>query len=180
MRLLNSRATTLLATAAAALLLGGLTAAPASASNSYNGAAYINGSGDAVDDLYDEGVLSTTQNARSNATCFWQMILWANDMGVFKDHKERVDGVFGSDTAAATRQFQSAYGLNADGAVGKATFKAAEDGDKGMFPSYGSTPTTYAGTTHSFWVTRDSSGHYHFKDRTGADRAAGYDYLTCA
>lgn len=96
--------TTLIAGATAALLLSPLAASPASASNSYNGAAYVNGAGDPIDDLYDEGVLSTTQNTRSNATCMWQKILWAHQLLAWND----IDGVFGEKTRDATIEFQMA------------------------------------------------------------------------
>ncbi|MEV0749769.1 peptidoglycan-binding domain-containing protein [Streptomyces sp. NPDC050273] len=168
--------TTLIAGATVALLLSPLAASPASASNSYNGAAYVNGAGDPIDDLYDEGVLSTTQNTRSNATCMWQKILWAHQLLAWND----IDGVFGDKTRDATIEFQEAREMNPDGIVGKITFKAAEDGEGGMDINTSTNKGYYIGPLRTFAVYRDSNNSYHFYDRTGADRAAGYNYLTCA
>ncbi|MER5890256.1 peptidoglycan-binding domain-containing protein [Streptomyces sp. NPDC001941] len=167
---------TLIAAGTASLFFGTLAASPASASNSYNGAAYVNGAGDETDDLYDEGILSTTQNSRSNAVCFWQKILWANKQLEPGD----VDGVFGDKTRNATIAFQKSMGIPADGVVGKTTFKAAEDGEKGMDITLSTNRGYYIGPLRTFPVYRDSNNSYHFQDRTGADRAAGYNYLTCA
>ncbi|MFG2440537.1 peptidoglycan-binding protein [Streptomyces sp. NPDC048508] len=153
------------------LLFGGLATTPASASAS---AGYVDGAGDETDDLYDEGVLSTTQHARSNATCLWQKLLWANGEFNWSD----IDGVFGAKTEAATRSFQRHSQINDDGIVGNLTFKAAEDGEKGM--DIVNESGYYVGPLVTFKVFRDSSHRYHFYDRTGAERIAGYNYLTCA
>ncbi|WP_329138973.1 peptidoglycan-binding domain-containing protein [Streptomyces sp. NBC_00670] len=167
---IRPRLTMALAATLAALTLGGLSAAPASASNSYTGAAYIGGKGVFTDDWEDEGILSTGSNANSNATCLWQKVLWSYGYLGWGD----IDGIFGPDTKAATKKFQSDWAVPgpSDGIAGKDTFTVAgytiqNDG-------------TYNGSEHSFNLWRNSEGHYDFYDSSGVVRSAGYNYRTCS
>lgn len=175
----TTRLTTLLAVTAA--LVGSLSTAPVFASNSYNGNAYVNGSGLSDDDWDDEGVLSMTSNTRSNATCLWQKILWSN----YELDWSEIDGVFGQKTMEATQRFQRNLGIRDDGIVGKESFHVAAA--LGLFTKAdGITPDHYEGydftndrSPRPFLISRDSDGHYTFYDRSGVKRAAGYNYLTC-
>ncbi|TVZ94941.1 putative peptidoglycan binding protein [Streptomyces sp. BK340] len=152
-----------------------LSASPASASGTYSGQAYVYGAGAFSNDWDDEGILSTGTNTASNATCLWQKILWAD--GNLTSASD-IDGVFGSQTKAATKAWQSDWEANPDGVVGKETFgKAGDwlrdtDGDGAV--------DTYIGTAHSISVSRDDQGRYHFYDGDGNGRIAGYDYRTCS
>lgn len=168
-----TRWTTLLSTTAAVVALSAVVAAPASASNSYNGAAYIQGGGAFGDDWGDEGILSTRTNAKSNATCLWQKILWADGKLAWA----QIDGVFGPTTYAATKAWQDTFGLPVDGIVGKKTFAKAgkwllDSNDNGAVD-------TYIGLKNHFTVSRGADGRYGFYD-DGVKRSAGYNYLTCS
>lgn len=170
----SKRLTAVVAAAAAALAIGGLAATPAAASNSYNGAYYIGGAGDPYDDFWDEGILSMTSNANSNATCLWQKILWAEELLDWN----QIDGIFGKDTRDATITLQKRTHRTPDGLVGQETFKAVNspadtDGDGAADTYMGS---TYA---HSFNLWRNSEGHYDFYD-DGVVKSAGYNYNTCS
>jgi len=171
----KTRLTVALIATLTAFMVGGATATPATASNSYNGSAYVNGAGDSWVDWWDEGVLSTTQNTRSNATCLWQKVLWAEGELAW----DQIDGVFGPDTEAATVRLQKRWELPYDGKVGKETFGRAGVG--GIAYTVNGQPTDYWSdkTSKHFILTLNSSGHYTFYDRSGNLRVAGYDYLTC-
>ncbi|MFB7247304.1 hypothetical protein CW362_30490 [Streptomyces populi] len=170
-----------------AATVGALTAAvlsmgttPAAAAGDYSGLPYVSGGGAYSDDWGDEGILSMSQHAQSNATCLWQKILWAD--GYIQE--EGADGYFGDITKGYTQHWQAdRKGLTPDGAVGKATFGWADD-QKIEYVS-GSTADgqtlnlRYHGTYWSFPMVRDSYGHYQFQDYAGNWRAAGYDYRTC-
>jgi hypothetical protein len=169
-----SRLATVLTAAVAALAIGGLTAAPASASGTYSGLPYIQGAGDFHDDFGDEGVLSISTHTYSNATCLWQKVLWADGLLSWED----IDGIFGQKTHDATRVFQVVYTPNEpdDGSVGRKTFSAAWglkdiDGDK--------TVDRYDGFEHDFTIWQDGDGRYGFYD-DGVKRSAGYNYRTCS
>lgn len=152
-----------------------LSAAPASASGDYSGLSMVAGSGAFGDDWNDEGILSTTRHASSNATCLWQKILWADGKLAWDD----IDGVFGSGTREATKEWQRDWvGGTADGVVGKATFTAA---GKSLRDTDGNgSVDTYRGTEgRSFLVSRTADGDYTFYDWGGTKRLAGYNYLTC-
>jgi peptidoglycan hydrolase-like protein with peptidoglycan-binding domain len=151
-----------------------LSASPASASNSYNGRAYVYGADAWHDDWYDEGILSTSSNTSSNATCLWQKILWADGL----ISSSAIDGVFGSGTRTATETWQAQRSQPVDGVVGKDTFK---------FASYNAADWDldgavdhYNGAKYPINMTRDSAGRYNFYDGDGNARLAGYDYRTCS
>ncbi|MEU6381399.1 peptidoglycan-binding protein [Streptomyces sp. NPDC046909] len=166
-----------------ACTVGALTAAalalstsPAAASGTYSGRAYVYGAGVFGDDWGDEGIVSTSYNTSSNATCLWQKILWA-------DHRleaSQIDGIFGTDTYNATIDWQIDFlgSSNADGIAGKETWGLADaylqdtDND-GAVDRYLGTSGRYAN------ISRDSDGRYHFYDGGGSARIAGYDYNTC-
>ncbi|WP_234390561.1 peptidoglycan-binding domain-containing protein [Streptomyces sp. MMG1533] len=163
-------------TAGAAVLTVGLGASPASAKASDG---FVRGYDKFTDDFDDEGTLSTTVNEKSNATCLWQSILWAEGINASRDS---VDGVFGDRTAEATRILQDRWGLTNDGVVGKGTF--AEAGDRLEYRN-GSTfrgeelGVTYRGSKYAIWLYRDVQGRYQFRDGNGDMRIAGYDHWTC-
>ncbi|MEU6198352.1 peptidoglycan-binding protein [Streptomyces sp. NPDC047061] len=155
-----------------------LSAGPASASGTYSGLAYVYGAGVFIDDWNNEGIVDQSHNTSSNATCLWQTILWSDGFLGTGD----IDGIFGSDTANATRQWQNAWTDDTpDGSAGQITWTAA-----GRFlyneteTHTGNTVSYYDGSLHDFALSRDSNGYYHFYDSTGADRAAGYNYRTCS
>ncbi|MFJ9150857.1 peptidoglycan-binding protein [Streptomyces sp. NPDC102270] len=177
---------TKLAACAIGLLTAGtlaLSASPASAIGSYSGLAYVAGSGTYTDDWGNEGILSTSINTSSNATCLWQKILWADGAiesdGTTFDSAD-IDGVFGSNTKAATADWQSAFGGSGDGigVAGDDTFRAAgkglqdQDGDRAV--------DHFDGSRYTINITRDSNGRYNFYDGDGNARLAGYDYRTCS
>ncbi|WP_406329558.1 peptidoglycan-binding protein [Streptomyces sp. NBC_00203] len=150
-----------------------LSTTPAAASGTYSGRAYVYGASTYTDDWNDEGIVSTGSNTTSNATCLWQKILWADG----KLASSGIDGIFGSGTAAATKNWQSDWGLTADGSAGQNTWTEAgnwlDDLDSdGVVDSY-------VGTSHVISVSRDSDGRYAFYDAGGSKRLAGYDYETC-
>lgn len=171
-----------------AATVGALTAAvlamsttPAAASGTYSGLAYVYGTGVWDNDWDDEGLLSRSTHASSNATCLWQKILWADGLlGSTAD----IDGVFGTRTFDATVKWQDRFNLESDGSVGKATFGKALS-----FFNYhaggtapGQTLTleydAYA-SGRTFGVVRDVDGNYQFVDGDGNMRKAGYDYRSC-
>lgn len=91
------------------------------------------------------GTVSTAGTAHADACYTWNRTLSQGDSGSdVRELQERVagypgygnvlaiDGVYGPNTAAAVRRFQSAYGLSVDGVAGSQTFSkiyALQDGD---------------------------------------------------
>lgn len=157
-------------------------AAPASAAAS-NG--YVSGSGYTYDDWNDEGTVSTASHTKSNVSCLWQKILWAEGAtesdGSTYDEAD-VDGVFGANTKYATKKLQSRWGLTADGIAGKKSFtKAGSKLTNSRYVNYDSNRVyilTYKGSKHSFPVYRGSSGKWSFYENNKL-RLAGYDYRSC-
>ena len=98
-----------------------LSATPASASGSYSGLAYVYGGGVFADDWDNEGIVDTSHNKQSNATCLWQKILWADG----ELAASGIDGDFGSNTAAATARWQTKFQVPSDGSAGQKTWTAA-------------------------------------------------------
>lgn len=176
-----------LATAAVGALAAGalaISATPASASAS---SGYVSGAGYTYDDWDDEGTLSSSSYAKSNATCLWQKILWAEGAteknGTAYDAAD-IDGVFGSNTTYATKKLQARWGLTADGKVGKKTFTAA--GNKltnSRLVNYDATRKyilTYKGKVSSTPVYRGNTGKWSFYDGDGKLRSAAYKSRTCS
>jgi hypothetical protein len=128
---------------------------------------YISGAGVFYDDLNDEGTLSTTQHSRSGAVWLWQSILRADGYSVSHDCQ------FGSGTAAATKSWQAARGLTADGVVGPNTF--TEAGKNWEFYATSGTEgvdeARYYGTVSSFPSQRMANGRYQ-----DASHAMYYSY----
>ncbi|MBD0839222.1 peptidoglycan-binding domain-containing protein [Streptomyces sp. TRM68416] len=173
-------AATIGAAVAGTLALG---ASPASAAASDG---YLSGSGYTYDDWDDEGTLSSSSYAKSNATCLWQKILWAEG-AIEKDGTKYdtadIDGHFGSNTTHATKNLQKRWGLSADGLVGKKTFTKAGDKLKDSklvdINSQRKYRLRYDGAQSDFFVYRSSSGKYSlYVD--GAYRYANYKSRTCS
>lgn len=155
-----------------------LSTSPAAASGDYSGHAYVYGAETPVDDYGDEGILSTTRHRESNATCFWQKILWAE--GYLNDWQ--VYGVFDQETEAATKQLQGHYGLDDDGVVGKNTFGAMDGKLRYVSGSYAPgqrVKLNFDGRYHDFEVIRDEEGRHSFYDYGGNYRHAAYNYRNC-
>ncbi|WP_406408107.1 peptidoglycan-binding protein [Streptomyces sp. NBC_01643] len=176
-----------------ACMVGALTAAvlvvsttPAAAAGTYSGLAYVYGTGEFDGDWGNEGILQRTTHASSNATCLWQMILWADGE---LDSKSKVDGVFGDGTYNATRAWQQrenvnyGAGLTVDGSVGKGTFAWAQTWLQVVSGGEGAGQTlylSYNGLYDHFDARRLPDGNYEFVDGDGSWRKAGYDYRTCS
>jgi peptidoglycan hydrolase-like protein with peptidoglycan-binding domain len=117
------------AAATMTLLTGSLAlaATPAHASVSQG---YVGGAGTVTDDWGDEGTLSQTSHANSNATRLWQVVLWADGAiesdGTTFDAAD-IDCHFGPNTYAATRNWQSRHAVTVDGLVGPGTFGRADN-----------------------------------------------------
>ncbi|GHB78650.1 hypothetical protein GCM10010377_80890 [Streptomyces viridiviolaceus] len=153
---------------------------PAAASGTYSGLAYVYGAGAWQGDWSNEGVVDVDTNRTSNATCLWQKVLWADG---YLSSTADIDGDFGTQTKTATANWQSRYGLGADGSAGKNTWTKA-----GTWLYYvsgseqsGQTLTLgYNGAVRDFTMTRDANGNYQFWDGDGVKRTAGYNYRTCS
>ncbi|MEU1965934.1 peptidoglycan-binding domain-containing protein [Micromonospora sediminicola] len=119
---IRPRSIRLLAAVVIAVLTSGLIHTPAAhASVSYG---YISGASTVTDDFGDEGTLKRGGSyAYTNATALWQWILYAEGL----ISKSGIDCQFGPGTETATKQFQSRYGLSADGVVGLNTWKTADN-----------------------------------------------------
>jgi peptidoglycan hydrolase-like protein with peptidoglycan-binding domain len=158
----------------AAVLAGSLAAGPAQANGSYTGRAYVAGSGGVQTDWYDEGVVSVAVHRSSNATCLWQAVLWTNGFLA----KSEIDGIFGDRTDAATRAFQRANGLSADGSAGRQTWTAAGIISH-TYDASGWVNGLYSGPKHAFYVRRSSAGNYQFNIGSGWQWAS-YNTRTCS
>jgi peptidoglycan hydrolase-like protein with peptidoglycan-binding domain len=166
-----------IATAAVAALAAGTLALGASPASAAASDGYVSGGGSFYDDFADEGTLSTSSHASSNATCLWQIILYAEGVkesdGTQFDYAD-IDGRFGPNSKYATKQLQKAWGLTQDGIVGQRTFGSADDkwnsstgGGELEYRSTGSTSSTkykirYHGSRYYFDVYRTSTGKYRF------------------
>lgn len=155
-------------------------AAPAAASGSYTGRAYIYGAvgGTMTDDWNDEGVVNVSTHRSSNVTCLWQTILMAD--GYLP--ASGVDGIFGDQTHAATVNWQRDRGLVADGSAGRNTWTKAgrrltDSGSDSDGFRYGG----YSGTRFTFAIRRsDSTGNWGFYEEGGILRNASYNTRTCS
>ncbi|WP_371527675.1 peptidoglycan-binding protein [Streptomyces sp. NBC_01283] len=146
------------ATAAVIAALGGGIALGTTPASADAGSGYVSGQGSINDDWGDEGLLSTTSHAHSNATALWQAVLWADGNLAYSG----VDCRFGSGTKTATKKWQAARGLNADGIVGKNTF--GKNDSKLSFSHYEGNYEIhkYDGTKHDFWIKRTKGGGAHY------------------
>jgi hypothetical protein len=115
---MNTKITGTLFSACALMGCLALGTTPASASAS---AGYVHGVGDFRDDWIDEGLISSSRYAYSNATGWWQAILWADKNLAWDD----IDCRFGPKTTSATRAWQADSDLSADGIVGEETLREA-------------------------------------------------------
>ncbi|KUO21746.1 peptidoglycan-binding domain-containing protein [Streptomyces dysideae] len=181
-----SRATTAAVGALAAGALA-ISATPASASPA---SGYVNGGGAYSNDWSNEGgptghsLYNGGKYKKSNATCLWQKILWAEGVteqnGSLYDGDD-IDGDFGPNTTYATKKLQKRWGLTADGKVGPKTFGKA---DAKLRYVSGSTSANrvltvrYAGRSHSFTLKRNAQGNYSFS-QDGGVKLAGYKYRSC-
>lgn len=181
-----------LATAAVTTAVAGALAigtAPASASIS---SGYVSGGGTFTNDWGDEGVVSQSSYAKSNATCLWQQILWAEGAkeqnGTAYDASD-IDGHFGANTTHATKNLQARWALKyVDGKVGNATWGYADS--KLSFYDYANEYAfkgkilRYSGSARSFYLIRAANGNYVFWEGSTTDngnyRFASYKSRTCS
>lgn len=183
---MNFRTTrTRLAAAVTAAVATGALAVSASPAAATSSEGYFTGYGTTwTDDWSNEGTMSTSSYASSNATCLWQKILWAEGAtesnGTAYDDAD-IDGLFGPNTKYATEKLQTRWGLDSDGLVGPLTLGTA---DNKLRYSSGSTSSgtltlRYDGAAHDFTVTRDDNNWYRFYQE-GVWRLAGYNYRSCS
>lgn len=146
------------ATVAVIAALGGGIALGTTPASADAGSGYVSGQGSINDDWGDEGLLSTTSHAHSNATALWQAVLWADGNLAYSG----VDCRFGSGTKTATQKWQAARGLDDDGIVGKNTF--GKNDNKLSFSHYEGNFEIhkYDGTQHDFWIKRTKGGGAHY------------------
>ncbi|MFI0943953.1 peptidoglycan-binding protein [Streptomyces sp. NPDC021020] len=175
-----ARAAVPLTAAVMATGVAAVMATPAAASNSYNGNAYISGTGNPYDDFNDEGALNTSTNAVSNATCLWQSILVAD--GYLDNTVYEIDGSFGAKTRDATESWQSNHGLDDDGSVGKLTFKKVAE--IGLIVKSqnddGSATAVYDGWAMTLQLKRATNGRWSFlNERNDKWYTASYNTRTC-
>ncbi|MGW6719342.1 peptidoglycan-binding domain-containing protein [Streptomyces sp. NPDC054995] len=163
--------------------------APASASIS---SGYVSGGGTFTNDWGDEGVISQSSYAKSNATCLWQQILWAEGAkeqdGTAYDAAD-IDGHFGANTTHATKNLQDRWPLkDVDGKVGNATWGYA-DGKLSFYDyaheyAFGGQILRYSGSARSFYLVRAANGNYVFWEGSTNDngkyRFASYKSRNCS
>ncbi|MFC9908987.1 peptidoglycan-binding protein [Streptomyces sp. NPDC059862] len=175
-----------LATATFGAALAGVLAFGASPASASASAGVINGSGTHGNDWEDEGTLSSSSYAKSNATCLWQRILQSE--GVDRGPGSPVDfggsdidGDFGKRTAYASAQLQKRWGLVADGKIGSRTWIRANTRLRYISGSTAAGRTLklkYVGTKESFSVTRNGNGQYLFA-QDGGNKIAYYKNRSC-
>ncbi|MFD5267079.1 peptidoglycan-binding protein [Streptomyces sp. NPDC058335] len=167
LRMTRTRLGAAIVAASAACALA-VSASPASASAS---SGYINGGATWTDDFGDEGLLSTSSYSNSSATCLWQQILWAegaNESDGTDYDLADVDGIFGPNTAHATKRLQVTWGLadsfnDADGKVGTNTFGYADSKlryDSGSSASGEWLRVRYDGAVRDLDFLRTAEGRY--------------------
>jgi peptidoglycan hydrolase-like protein with peptidoglycan-binding domain len=161
-----------------------LATAPAAASGSYSGRAYVYGSGAVNDDFDNEGVVNVSTHRSSNVTCLWQTILWAH--GYLPS--SGIDGIFGDQTDGATKKFQADKGLVADGSAGRNSWTKAgdritqHDNQNGwLYVVYdGVTGSRSSYSSHDFVLQRSPDGNYRFYGHsTDGPYWASYNSRTC-
>jgi peptidoglycan hydrolase-like protein with peptidoglycan-binding domain len=161
--------------AIALLMSGGLALAPLASASTSQG--YIAGAGTLTNDWGDEGLLSTASHAHSNATALWQAVLWADGAresnGTYFDYSD-IDCHFGSNTKAATKNWQKVHDLSQDGVVGPHTFGRADN----QLRNDGGGVVKYYGQVHNVWLKR-VNGKYEVRVKTSAGyRVAYYSHAT--
>ncbi len=165
---------------AAIAAVAGWTPDPASASNSYTGAAYVKGSWSTSS---PEGVVNLRVNDQSGAACLWQAMLWADGARIAsKDRRFRVsdiDGLFGWDTHQATRHWQGTHGLSKDGSAGKLSWAKAWRQLTYWSGSGDTANTYYKGRVsgRGFWLRRDDRNRWSFFE-PGSNRRIYASYET--
>ncbi|MEU6140080.1 peptidoglycan-binding domain-containing protein [Streptomyces sp. NPDC047081] len=160
------RRTIAVALVVAALGAGAVTLAEPAAAGVSQG--YIAGTGNASDDFKDEGTLSSTSHAKSNATALVQVLLWADGAkekdGTNFDYAD-IDGKYGPNTTAAVKSWQKKLNselgshLTVDGKAGPKTLDVA--GEAALWNS-SSTTVTYNGWKHQV-VFKRTGGKYYLK-----------------
>ena len=158
----------------------GLTLGPASAHNTgaYS-TSFVDGGGKLSDDWgdhYSEIGNSLCQGCghswNTDTVVMWQAILAAEGL---LNHSG-IDGRFGSGTAAATKKWQTRYGLTADGKVGPATWRKADDrlywrtgANSLVYDGWGSRGKLYFHRGNSLWTAYDSGAYdlYSLSDDNG-------------
>lgn len=170
----------------AAVVTGALavSAAPASA-NASDG--YVAGAYEFQDDFGDEGTLTTSSYAHTNATALWQWVLWAE--GAKKSNgdpflRADIDCRFGSDTRSATISLQRTLRLDdIDGKVGNETFGAVDKNIEYVSTDYDSsayrTKLRYTGDANAFFLYRSSTGVYRIHIPNVGWKPASYTYASC-
>lgn len=170
----------------AAVVTGALAAgaAPASAKASDG---YVSGAYQFQDDFGDEGTLTTSSYAHTNATALWQWVLWAE--GAEKSNgdpflRADIDCRFGSDTRSATISLQRTLKLDdIDGKVGTETFGAVDKNIEYVSTDYDSgayrTRLRYTGDANSFFLYRSSTGVYRIHIPNVGWKPASYTYASC-
>lgn len=170
----------------AAVVTGALAAgaAPASAKASDG---YVSGAYQFQDDFGDEGTLTTSSYAHTNATALWQWVLWAE--GAEKSNgdpflRADIDCRFGSDTRSATISLQRTLKLDdIDGKVGTETFGAVDKNIEYVSTDYDSgayrTRLRYTGDANSCFLYRSSTGVYRIHIPNVGWKPASYTYASC-
>lgn len=139
---------------------------------------------DSVPTEEDEGVVNVSTHRNSNVACLWQTVLWAN--GYLPS--SGIDGVFGDQTDAATRNFQRDKGLVADGSAGRDSWTKAgdrisqQDNQNGwLYVVFdGVTGARSAYSSHDFVLQRSPDGNYRFYGpSTSGPYWAHYNTRTC-
>jgi peptidoglycan hydrolase-like protein with peptidoglycan-binding domain len=176
-----------IAAGAVAALAAGAMAVSVSPASANASAGWVTGSNSPYDDWDDEGTLSSSSYAKSNATCLWQKILWAEGAteknGTAYDAAD-IDGAFGSNTTYTTKKLQARWGLSADGKVGNKTFTAA--GNKLKDAKYVDIDgnkkyqLTYDGKVANFTVYRGATNKWTFYDGDGKFRGTHYKVRHCS
>ncbi|HEX8109928.1 MAG TPA: hypothetical protein VF516_19490 [Kofleriaceae bacterium] len=149
---------------------------------------FVAGAGVVTDDFGDEGPVDMSSHPDSLATGMWQAILWADGAIEQNDtpfDTSDIDCQFGLNTAAATRNWQSAHGASVDGSAGPMTLGHADD--RLSICINGSTSTQsvvrYSGSVHSlFFIRKEGSGSVnHAYQAIGTDgklRVISYGFIS--
>jgi peptidoglycan hydrolase-like protein with peptidoglycan-binding domain len=158
----------------AAAIVGGVAVgtAPASASS---GEGYIsaNLTGAVTNDWSDEGTLSKSSHAHSNATALWQAVLYAD--GYLS--ASGIDCKFGNTTYAATKKFQKHFmgSGSADGIVGKKSFSNADNRLVHDYYTSNTEVVYYKGIKRKVWfVISEDGAKYSVRKSTSVGYKVAY------